>query len=423
MNFTEKQINTSYQEAREIYAANGVDTEAVLQQLSGVPISLQCWQGDDVGGFEVKDGPLSGGGIMATGNYPGKARNGDELRQDLDQALQLIPGKTRVNLHAIYAETGSQTVGRDELEIWHFQNWVDWAAAQAIGLDFNPTLFAHPLAESGFTLSNKVESIRRFWVEHVKRSREIAAAMGAALDSPAVNNLWIPDGSKDFPIDRQGPRNRLKQSLDEIYSRAFPGGNLIDSVESKLFGIGSEAYVVGSHDFYLGYAAQNQKVLCLDMGHFHPTESIADKISALLAFLPQLLIHVSRGMRWDSDHVAILNDDLLALVQEIRRCEAWERVFFALDFFDASINRLIAWVTGARALRKALLIALLEPTAQLRQEEEAGDYGRRLALLEEFKGLPWGAVWNQYCLRCNVPPGGQWLTKVREYEVNVLAKR
>lgn len=423
MNFTEKQIANHYQIAREMYAAAGVDTETALGRLDQIAIALHCWQGDDVTGFEPGVEGLSGGGIMATGNYPGKARNAAELRQDLDQALALIPGPTRLNLHALYAETGNDRVGRDELEIGHFQNWVAWAAERKMGLDFNPSFFSHPLADSGYTLSSKTEKVRRFWIEHAKRSREIAAAMGKTLGSPAVNNLWIPDGSKDLPADRLGPRLRLKEALDEIYERCFPETQLLDSVESKLFGIGSEAYVVGSHDFYLGYAAQNQKMLCLDLGHFHPTESIADKISALLAFLPRLLLHVSRGLRWDSDHVVILGDDLVALAQEAVRCQALDRVYFALDFFDASINRLVAWVTGARALRKAILIALLEPVALLRNEEDQGHYGSRLALQEELKGLPWGAVWNHYCLSRNVPPAAAWLERVGEYERNVQAKR
>lgn len=412
----------NYRSAQEIYAGLGVDTEEAIRQLARIPISLHCWQGDDVAGFE-KDSGLSGGGILATGSYPGRARNGTELRRDLEKALSLIPGPCRVNLHAIYAETGKESVERDQLNIGHFQTWVRWAKEQQIGLDFNPTFFSHPLAAAGYTLASKEERVRRFWIDHAKRSREIAAAIGQELGTPCLNNLWIPDGSKDKPVDRLGHRLILKEALDEIYGIRFDAGALLDTVECKLFGIGSESYVVGSHEFYLGYALTKNLIPCLDMGHFHPTETLADKISAVLAFSPQLLIHVSRGVRWDSDHVAILNDELVDLMQEVKRCRAFERVLLALDFFDASINRITAWVTGARALRKAILMALLEPTALLQEAEDQANFGNRLALMEEFKSLPFGAVWNQYCLTQDTPGGTDWLPEIAVYEREVLAGR
>ncbi|MCL6589477.1 MAG: L-rhamnose isomerase [Firmicutes bacterium] len=417
-----KKISENYQPAKEAYAFFGVDTDAALATLEKISISLHCWQGDDVTGFEGVDG-LSGGGILATGNYPGRARNGEELRRDLQTALSLIPGKHRVNLHAIYAETEGNKVDRDQLTVAHFQKWIHWAKSQGIGLDFNPSFFSHPLAGSGFTLASKDEKVRRFWVEHGKRSREIAAAIGKELGSPAINNIWIPDGSKDLPVDRKGYRQILKQSLDEILERQFDRKYLIDSVESKLFGIGSEAFVVGSHEFYLGYALQKDILLCLDMGHFHPTEVISDKIPAILTFAKGILIHVSRGIRWDSDHVVILNDDLMALAQEVKRSNSFDRTYFALDFFDASINRITAWVTGARALLKAILIALLEPTDLLLEEEAKGRFGHRLALMEEFKTLPYQAVWDQYCAAKNCPVGVNWLKQVDAYEEKVLRLR
>ncbi|TCL76766.1 L-rhamnose isomerase [Hydrogenispora ethanolica] len=425
MNHTilEAKVRDGYQTAREIYAAYGVDTDQVLDQLAGVQISLHCWQGDDVGGFEAGAGELSGGGILATGNYPGKARNGEELRQDLGTALGLIPGKHRVNLHASYAETGGDFVERDQLTIDLFQNWLAWAEGQGIGLDFNPTFFSHPKAAAGFTLSSRDPAIRSFWIRHAQCCREIAARMGARLGSPCVNNIWVPDGSKDLPADRLVHRQLLKESLDEILAVSYDRAQLVDAVESKLFGIGSESYVVGSHEFYMGYGLSRQIAICLDMGHFHPTESIADKLSALLLFAPHLLLHVSRGVRWDSDHVVILNDDLIALAHEIKRCDAWNRISLALDFFDASINRISAWVIGARATLKALLYAMLEPTDRLAAEEARGNLGNRLALLEELKTLPFGAVWHQYCLTQNVPVGTAWLDHVAAYERDVLAKR
>lgn len=341
----------------------------------------------------------------------------------MELALSLIPGQSRLNLHAIYAETGGNHVERNQLTVEHFRNWIDWAKALGIGLDFNPTFFSHELAASGYTLSSKDVKIRKFWVEHAKCCREIAAAIGRELGTPCVNNIWIPDGSKDLPADRLGHRRILKESLDEIFAQKYDQKYLVDAVESKLFGIGSEAYVVGSHEFYLGYALINGIAVCLDMGHFHPTEGIADKVSSILTFAKQVLIHVSRGIRWDSDHVVILNDDLIALTQEIKRGNAFDKVFFALDYFDASINRISAWVIGARALRKALLTALLEPTEMLANVEEQGDFGKRLALLEEFKTLPFGWVWDKYCLSQNVPVGLEWLDTVKEYEKRVLRGR
>jgi L-rhamnose isomerase len=415
-------IEQTYQLARERYAQIGVDVEQAIQTLRSIRISLHCWQGDDVGGFESAAG-LTGGGIQTTGNYPGKARNADELRSDLDQALSLIPGKHRLNLHAIYADYGGRRIERDELLPEHFDSWVDWARSRGAGLDFNPTFFSHPKADSGFTLANRDEPIRRFWVAHGIACRKIGESFGLALGTPCVTNVWIPDGYKDIPIDRRAPREILRQSLDEIFAEPIDPQYNLDAVESKLFGIGSESYVVGSHEFYLGYAMANRKLLCLDSGHFHPTEQIADKISAVLTWLPEILLHVSRGVRWDSDHVVILSGELRAIAEEIVRGGYLRRVHVGLDFFDASINRVAAWVIGTRALLKALLIALLEPIDLLRQYEVAGDFTRRLALLEEMKMLPAGAVWDYYCQVQGVPVGVAWMDIVTAYEREVLSKR
>jgi L-rhamnose isomerase len=410
----------AYRLAQERYAALGVDTDAALARLATIPVSLHCWQGDDVGGFEPSTRNL-GGGIAVTGSYPGKARNADELRTDIQTALALIPGKHRLNLHAIYGEFGGKAVERDAIEPGHFKNWIAWAKSQGLGLDFNPTCFSHPKAADGFTLSHKNRRIRKFWIEHAKRSREIGAAMGRALGSTAVTNVWIPDGSKDTPADRHSPRQRLTEALDEIFEKPLKGN--VDAVEPKLFGLGSESYVVGSHEFYLGYAISRKKLLCLDAGHYHPTEGIADKLSSVLQFLPEVLLHVSRGVRWDSDHVVIQNDDLLAITREIIANGYQKRVRIGLDYFDASINRIAAWVIGTRALLRSLLIALLEPTKALREVEAAGDYTSRLALQEELKAMPFGAVWDQYCEQQNVHVGPNWIADVRAYEDAVLSRR
>ena len=419
---SDAQIEQAFQQAKEAYAAFGVNVEAALQRLSGIPISLHCWQGDDVGGFENLSAS-DGGGIQATGNYPGKARTPDELRQDAEKALSLIPGLHRFNLHAMYAETGGKTVDRNELGPEHFQTWIDWAKSLNLGMDFNPTYFAHPKADDGMTLTHPDAGIRAFWVDHGIACRKIGAAMGAALGSPTVTNCWIPDGMKDVPADRVAPRERLRDSLDAIYADDIGDGTNLDAVESKLFGIGSESYVAGSHEFYMGYALTRNKLLCLDAGHFHPTESISEKISSVLLFLDEILLHVSRGVRWDSDHVVILNDDLRAIAGEIIRNKFESRVHIGLDFFDASINRVAAWVIGTRAMLKALLIATLEPTSRLRDLELAGDYTSRLALMEEIKALPFGAVWDRYCLQQNTLPGAAWLAEVKQYEADVLAVR
>ena len=413
-------VNASYQLAREQYAALGVDTEAALAKLATVPVSLHCWQGDDVGGFEHTGSEL-GGGLAVTGNYPGKARTPAELRSDLEQVLALLPGKHRLNLHACYGEFGGQKVDRDQIEIRHFQGWIDWAKQNGLGLDFNPTCFAHPLAADGFTLTHRDPAVRAFWIEHAKRCRRIADAMGRALGTPAVTNVWIPDGLKDLPADRLAPRQRLAAALDEVF--AEPLANNLDAVESKLFGIGSESYVAGSFEFYLGYAASRRKLLCLDAGHFHPTETIVDKISSVLLWVPEILLHVSRGVRWDSDHVVILDDPLLGIAQELVRGDFLGRTHVGLDFFDASINRVAAWAIGARSMLKALLIAMLEPTATLRDLEAGGDFTGRLAMMEELKTMPFGAVWDQCCERAGVPVGAAWLEEVRRYEREVLAKR
>jgi L-rhamnose isomerase len=416
-----REIEQAYRLARQRYGELGVDTEKAMRRLRSVAISLHCWQGDDVGGFESAEG-LSGGGIMATGAYPGKARTADELRADIEKALSLIPGRHRLNLHAMYAQTRGK-VDRNELEPRHFRSWVEWAKANKLGMDFNGTYFSHPKAADGFTLSSANERIRRFWVEHGIACRKIGAYMGKQLGTPCVVNTWIPDGLKDIPADRKGPRERLKKSLDEILAQPMNRNQVLDAVEGKLFGIGSESYVVGSHEFYLGYAVENGTLLCLDMGHYHPTESVADKISAVMTFVDEILLHVSRGVRWDSDHVVILSDELEALAQELVRGDYLGRVHIGLDFFDASINRIAAWVIGTRCMIKALLLALLEPTKQVQRMEARGDYTGRLATLEEVKTLPFGAVWDYYCLRSNVPAGNAWLDEVRTYEQNVLANR
>jgi len=418
-----EKVNQAYELAKESYAAFGVDTDSVIKNMEKISISLHCWQGDDVTGFETKEEGLTGGGIMATGNYPGKATNGSELRQDLDMALSMIPGKHRVNLHSMYAETDGKIVDRDELTVEHFSKWISWAKEKGLGLDFNASFFEHPMANTGFTLSSRDEEIRSFWVRHGKKCREIAAYMGEKLGTPCVNNIWVPDGSKDLPANRLEHRKILKQSLDEILEVKYDKNYLVDAVESKVFGIGSESYVVGSHEFYMGYSLTEGVMLCLDMGHFHLTESVADKISALLTYSNSLLLHVSRPVRWDSDHVVILNDELLALTQELKRCNAYDKVNFALDFFDASINRISAWVTGSRAALKAILISMLEPTELILNEENAGRLGNRLALMEEFKTLPFGAVWDKYCSLNNVGVGAAWLSNVADYEKAVLLKR
>jgi L-rhamnose isomerase len=419
---TPSHIERAYALARERYAAFGVDTEAALERLAQVSISLHCWQGDDVGGFENPDIAL-GGGLAVTGNYPGKPRNADELRQDLDKAYSLIPGRHRLNLHAIYAETGGRRVERTDLQPEHFARWVDWARANGHGLDFNPTCFAHPLAASGFTLASYDENIRRFWIDHCIACRRIGAYFGRALGTPCITNIWIPDGYKDTPADRLTPRLLLRDSLDRILAEKLDPAYNRDAVEGKLFGIGAESYTVGSHEFYLGYALTRGVMLCLDSGHFHPTETIADKLSAVLTYLDEVLLHVSRGVRWDSDHVVTLNDDLQAIMQEVVRGGFLERVHIGLDFFDASINRVAAWVIGARNALRGLLMALLEPAEPLRAYERSGDYTARLALQEEIKGLPFGAVWDAYCLRQGVPVGMAFLDAIKTYEATVLAQR
>ncbi len=406
----------------------GVDTEQALAALARIPISLHCWQGDDVAGFESPDAEL-GGGIAATGNYPGKARNAAELRQDLDVAYGLIPGTHRLNLHAIYAETGGKKVERTDLQPEHFANWVDWAREKNHGIDFNPTFFSHPLADDGFTLASYDKGVRDFWIQHSIACRKIGEYIGRELGSPCVTNIWIPDGLKDTPVDRKTPRRLLKESLDAILAEHIDPGYNLDAVECKLFGLGSESYVVGSHEFYLGYAvdratsSKDAVLLCLDSGHFHPTEVISDKLSAVLLYIDEVLLHVSRGVRWDSDHVVTFSDELQAIMQEIVRGDYLERVHIGLDFFDASINRVAAWTIGTRNALRALLLALLEPIETMREMEIDGDYTGRLALLEELKGMPFGAVWDAYCLRQDVPVGFGFMDEIKAYEKQELARR
>lgn len=417
-------ILTSYESAKTAYAALGVDTDAALAVLANTPVSLHCWQGDDVQGFEVHDDAVSGGGIMATGNYPGAARTPGQLRADAEKAMSLIPGKLRFSLHAIYAETDGKVVERDQLGPEHFTRWMEWSKARGIPLDFNPTFFAHPLANDGYTLSHADEAVRGFWVRHDIACRRIAEAMGRNQGGPCVINHWIPDGAKDQPVDRWGPRQRLTASLDEMLGAPVDTAYCKDAVECKLFGIGSEDYVVGSHEFYMGYAFTHDHVMiCLDTGHFHPTETIHDKLSSILSFKNEILLHVSRGIRWDSDHVVIYNEDLRNIFQQLVRGNALGRANVALDFFDASINRVGAWVVGTRATKKAILDALLEPTELLRKMENCGDMASKMALLEEAKGLPMTAVWDRFCLENDAPVGLAWVNEMQNYDRDVIRKR
>jgi L-rhamnose isomerase len=421
---TPKQISSAYKLARQRYADLGVDTEAAIRAALRVPISLHCWQADDVRGLETPKEGIDGGGIMATGGYPGRARNGDEMRADLDQVLKLLPGRQRLNLHAFYAETGAKVVDRDALAPEHFARWLGWAKSRRVGLDFNPTYFAHPMAASGYTLSSADPAVRKFWIRHGRACRHIAESFAKTLGTPSVHNHWVPDGAKDDPADRFAPRERLAASYDAIFADKSVNRKLcVDAVEGKLFGLGSEAYVVGSQEFYSNYALSRGLVLCLDLGHYHPTESVADKVSAHLQFHEKLLLHTSRPMRWDSDHVVILDDAVRNLFLEIARGDAWDRVYVALDFFDASINRIAAYVTGTRATRQAILGGLLDPTAALQTAEASGRGHDRLALMELTRALPWGAVWDELCAREDVPVGADWLKDVARYERMVTARR
>ncbi|MBT2652914.1 MULTISPECIES: L-rhamnose isomerase [Oceanobacillus] len=415
-------VNQNYEQAKKQYEKWGVNVEDALEKLKQISISIHCWQGDDVTGFEVNQQELSGG-IDVTGNYPGKATTPEELRNDLDKALSLIPGNHRINLHAIYAETNGEAVERDEIEPKHFENWVKWAKENGLGLDFNPTLFSHPKADDGLTLAHPNKEIRDFWIRHTIASRKIAAYMGKELGTSALTNIWIPDGYKDIPSDRLTPRKRLEDSLNQIFEEEIDKEYNVDAVESKLFGIGSEAYVVGSHEFYMGYALKNDKLCLLDTGHYHPTEMVSNKISSMLLYSDELALHVSRPVRWDSDHVVILDDELREIGLEIVRNDALDKVRIGLDFFDASINRIAAWTIGTRNMIKSLLYALLTPNEHLKQLQEEGNFTDRLAIMEELKTYPFGAIWDYYCESMDVPVGESWLKDVKEYEKEVLSKR
>ncbi len=417
-----KNIEQMYALAKEQYAVIGIDVDKALAALERIPVAMHCWQGDDVGGFE-KTGMELSGGIQATGNYPGKARTIDELRCDIEKALSLIPGKHRLSVHACYLDNSGKFVDRNQIEPKHFQSWIDWAKGRLHGLDFNPTYFSHPKAADGFTLSHPDKGIRAFWVEHGIACRKIGAEIGKQLGTTTVTNVWIPDSYKDIPADRLSPRQRLADSLDKIFADKIDPKLHLDAVESKLFGIGAESYTTGSHEFYMGYAVSRQKLLCLDAGHFHPTEVISEKIASVLMFCPGLLLHVSRPVRWDSDHVVILDDELQTIAKEIIRSGMLDKIHIGLDYFDASINRIAAWVIGMRNVVKALLIALLEPYDALKKAELQADFTSRLAMLEEGKTLPWTAVWDYYCAKHNIPTGLDWLSDVKKYEKDVLSKR
>lgn len=414
-------VKESYELAKKRYAEYGIDTDKVLEALKNIPISMHCWQGDDVIGFENPDGELTGG-IQTTGNYPGKATTPEQLRADIEKAFSLIPGKHRINLHAIYGDFEGN-VERDKIEPKHFAKWVEWAKKNNVGLDFNPTCFSHPMSADGMTISHPDKEVRDFWIRHCKASREIAAYFGKELGTPAVTNFWFPDGMKDITVDKYGPRKRMMEGLDEIFSVEYPKEYTLDAFESKVFGIGAEAYTVGSNEFCVGYAVSRGKLVCLDAGHYHPTEVISDKLSAVFCYADEVLLHVSRPIRWDSDHVIVLDDELKNIAAELVRNGFVNRTHIGLDFFDASINRIAAWVIGMRNMQKALLIALLEPTADLVAAEQKFDFTTRLATLEEIKTLPFGAVWDYFCEINNVPVGGEWLKEVRKYEEEVLLKR
>ena len=416
-------IDEAFYIASKRYENLGVNVEKDIKRLLEIPISIHAWQGDDVEGFEGRNAESIRGGIIATGNYPGKARNIQELQFDLETALALIPGNHRINLHAIHGDFRGEFVDRNQIKPEHFQCWIDWAKEKNVMLDLNSTLFSHPNADERFTLSSKSSEIRQFWIEHVGRVRMISAEIGKQLKNPCIHNIWIPDGLKDIPVDRKGYRDLLKNSLDEIFLQRYPSSLMKDTIEGKLFGIGSESFVVGSHEFYLSYAISNQLMLTLDSGHFHPTESIGDKLSAILPFVPEVMLHISRGVRWDSDHVVILNDELIQLAEEIVRSQAMGRIHLALDYFDASINRVAAWVIGARAVQKSLLYALLQPWEILKEYEEDNQYFQRLALLEELKTLPFGSVWDYLCLINDIPVGTSWFKVIENYEKTELGKR
>lgn len=416
----DKLLNRRYEEAKAIYAAIGIDVDAVLEKLAQVKISLHCWQGDDVQGF-LRNEELSGG-ISVTGNYPGAAHTPQELRLDLEKALSLIPGKHKVNLHAIYADMDEQ-VDIDELEPKHFTTWVEWAKEQGLGLDFNPSCFSHPNFQDGFTISHPDAKIRDFWIKHCKKSRKVAEYFGKELKQTCVTNFWFPDGFKDIPVDRMAPRRRMKEALDEVFEEKIDPLYNVDAVESKLFGIGSESYVVGSHEFCLSYAMQNKKAICLDVGHFHPTETISNKLSAIALFDTEILLHVSRPVRWDSDHVVIMDDELQEIAKELVRNDLLGKTHIGLDYFDASINRIAAWVIGSRNMIKALLRAMLEPTEMLKKAEKNADFTTRLVMLEELKSYPFGEIWDYYCHKMHVPIRESWLADVKKYEADVLFKR
>lgn len=415
------ELNT-YQIAKEAFAEYGVDTELAISVVEKTPISLHCWQGDDVKGLE-NNLSAPGSGCLATGNYPWKARNLEELLQDLDECAKLIPGALKVNLHANYASDNNDKVDRSELTAKHFKSWTNWAKSKNWGIDFNPTFFAHPMATDGFTLSSNKESIRSYWIKHAKASRQIAADIAKELGQPATNNIWIPDAYKDVPADRFTPREILKDSLEKIFADPIDKNWCKDFLESKLFGIGVESYTVGSHEFYLGFAGSKGVGLCLDAGHFHPTESVADKVSSTLLFVPELLLHVSRGVRWDSDHVVLLDDPTLELLHEVAVSNAMDRIYIGMDFFDASINRLSAWVVGARNTRKALLKGLLSPHKMLTEAEREGDYTKRMAIRENWKSLPWGFVWNEFCRRQDKPSDDKWYSEIVRHEREILSIR
>ena len=411
----------AYAEAKARYQQSGVDTEAVLQALDAIPVSMHCWQGDDVAGFEFPDAALSGG-IQTTGNYPGKARNPEQLRRDAELAMSLIPGKKRFNLHAIYLDA-DEKVERDKIEPKHFARWVEWAKQNDIGLDFNPTCFSHPKYVDGMTLAHPDPAIRKFWIDHCIACRRISDSFGEALGTPAAMNIWVPDGMKDMPADRQAPRQRLIDALDQILNADVPFRHHLVAVEGKLFGIGAESYTVGSNEFYMAYAVSRKITLCLDAGHFHPTEIVSDKITAMAPFVDNILLHVTRSVRWDSDHVVLLDDETQAIANEIVRNKLEQRVHIGLDFFDASINRIAAWVIGTRNMKKALLRALLDPIDALRQAEKNMDFTTRLALMEEQKSMPWSAVWDHYCEKSGAGVGADWLKTVKQYEAEVLSVR